>query len=121
MDVDDDATCRILYAAIVRKGMPDIQVEVASNGADAVDSFASAHQYLIIMDVRMPVMDGLEAYENISAMCKKKKWELPSVIFYTGFMTPDSLDHVLSANPQHSLLRKPLGGDELMAEVQKRF
>lgn len=36
-------------------------VGIFNNGRDVVDGFMSLHPDLILMDIRMPVMDGLEA------------------------------------------------------------
>jgi two-component system alkaline phosphatase synthesis response regulator PhoP len=41
------------------------QIVTASNGKEAVLSCKKTHPQLIIMDVMMPEMDGMEACENI--------------------------------------------------------
>lgn len=38
----------------------DIQIHTASNGREAADRLCQFHIDLIISDIRMPVMDGLE-------------------------------------------------------------
>ena len=65
-------------------------VTVAKNGQEAVDAFAQSPQQvfdIILMDVRMPVMDGLEATKHIRAMDRADAKEIPIIA-----MTADAFD-----------------------------
>jgi signal transduction histidine kinase/CheY-like chemotaxis protein len=42
-----------------------LDIEVAHNGLEAIDSFSESHPDIILMDIQMPVMDGIEAMEKI--------------------------------------------------------
>lgn len=56
---EDKEESRALLEKILK--MAGFQVEVAVNGKDAVDTFRKWQPDFIWMDIRMPVMDGLEA------------------------------------------------------------
>lgn len=64
--VEDDEDIRFLVSRykIWRQGQYRI-AGTASNGREALDQMASAHYDLVITDIRMPVMDGLELCRRI--------------------------------------------------------
>ena len=66
--VDDIDTVRnLIEAFLLRSGKVEI-IGHASNGAQAVALVAKLHPDLVIMDVNMPVMDGVEATLQIKEM-----------------------------------------------------
>lgn len=65
--VDDEAELRKSVMSILKSAMPEIDftIEEASNGREALEK-VKAHQYdLVLMDVKMPEMTGLEALTAI--------------------------------------------------------
>ncbi len=67
--VDDSEDNRQLIELYLKK-LP-YSVEMAENGAMAVDKFRARHYDLILMDVQMPVMDGYSATKMIRRMEKE--------------------------------------------------
>ncbi|MGG5170873.1 response regulator [Pseudarthrobacter sp. J1738] len=62
---DDQAMVRAGFAALLRSQADMTVVGQAENGAQAVDLARTLRPDVILMDVRMPVMDGLEAAAQI--------------------------------------------------------
>jgi CheY-like chemotaxis protein len=117
--VDDDSAVRSLYQAIIGDEFPQFtSVDVAINGKEAVDSFQKGHPGVILMDLHMPGMDGLAAFQQIEIFCKKKGWEMPVVLFCTAFTPPDALKAIVQEGSLHSLLRKPLTLSQMVNAIR---
>lgn len=68
-------------------------VYVARNGKEALDAFETKSDYsLILMDLQMPIMDGLEAAEKIYHRSKEKGEKIPMIIALSAHVFPEIKD-----------------------------
>jgi NarL family two-component system response regulator LiaR len=98
----------------VLEGEPDLQVVgEARNGREAVELCRQVHPDLVLMDVRMPEMDGLAATRAI-------KEELPttSVVMVTMHENPDYLLEAIRAGAAGYIL-KDAAGERLVEAVRR--
>lgn len=108
---DDHALVRSGFSMILSVA-DDIQVVAeAANGRDAVQMAAIHDVDVVLMDVQMPVMDGIEATKNIVASGN------PRVIIVTTFDREDYLFSALRAGASGFLL-KNADPDDLVNAVR---
>ncbi len=72
--VDDDLDMLNLYQVVLREGFETIS---ATNGKEAVDLAVAEAPDLILMDIMMPQMDGLQAAQLIRM--HPKTWSIPII------------------------------------------
>ncbi|TCN33451.1 DNA-binding NarL/FixJ family response regulator [Kribbella orskensis] len=113
--VDDQAMVRAGFSALLG-GQPDLEVVgEAANGAEAVELAAEKAPDVILMDVRMPVLDGLAATRQI--LTGTTPGEPPRVIMLTTFDLDEYVYDALRAGASGFLL-KHSSPDELAAAVR---
>ena len=112
--VDDSADTRaVLCRTLAGRGY---RVVEAADGSQAVEVALRKCPDLILMDLNMPVMDGLAATERIREM--KERCGDVAIVAVTAFDTYGMKEAALEAGCQAYLL-KPLALDELEAVVER--
>ena len=96
--MNQDLACRILHGW----GM---KVDVASNGREAVDKVLSHSYDLILMDIQMPDMDGVEATIAIRNIPDTSKSRLPIIALTANVLKSDKERYFLSGI--NDILAKP--------------
>ncbi len=120
--VDDQALVRAGFEVLIESADDLSVVGTAADGAEAVALAASARPDVILMDVRMPVMDGLEATARILAADARTKvlmlttFDLDEYVF--GALRAGASGFLLKDTPPADLLagiRVVAGGDALLS------
>jgi len=110
--VDDQIDNRNLLRHILEP--VGFEIKEASNGEKALELFESWSPNVVLMDLRMPVMDGYEATRRIKSTHKGK--DVP-VIAVTASVFEDKRKDVISAGLDE-YLRKPFRPEELFAVLK---
>lgn len=110
--VDDDKDIRELIAVYLKA--EDFYVDKACNGEEALKMMEENHYDLVLLDIMMPKMDGLETLINI-----RKKFMMP-VIFLTAKNQEVDLLRGLSLGAD-DYIPKPFSSLELIARVKAQL
>ena len=113
--VEDNKVNQMLAVALLRKRRHD--VTVADDGRQAVDLVARSDFDLVLMDVQMPEMDGLEATRLIREMESERARRLP-IIAVTAHTMDEDRQRCLDAG-MNDYVRKPIDPAELEAAIER--
>jgi DNA-binding response OmpR family regulator len=107
--VDDDSSIReILSTQLARLGY---DVELAADGQEGLDAFKAAPPDLVLMDVMMPVLDGLAACQKMRAAERKGGRRVPILFLTARDSRHDKTSAALSGGDD--FVPKPVSIDEL--------
>ena len=110
--VDDNAiNLKVAYEILVKAGC---QVEVATNGEEAVDKVKSGFYNVILMDIQMPVMDGVTATHIIKGM--DLNWN-PNIIAMTAYCLKEDKMRFVEAG-MDDFIAKPISADKILSKVK---
>ena len=110
---EDERDIRELIAFTLR--FAGFEVELASNGAEAVEKAPVAIPDLILMDVRMPRMTGYQACEALKENPVTR--DIP-VVFLSAKGQESEIQEGLEVGAKEYIL-KPFAPDELTAQVHR--
>jgi CheY-like chemotaxis protein len=111
--VDDNATNRMVAQALCE--MFDCTCESANDGAEAVEAARGGRFDLILMDIKMPVMDGVAATRAIRALGGPAS--LVPIIALTANAEPEDAEGYLNAG-MNGVVEKPMKPEHLLAALQ---
>ena len=108
--VEDNVSNYFLLASILRK---NYELQHAENGKEGVEMYRSWNPDLILMDIRMPVMDGLTA----TALIRKQDKEIPIIITTAFAFEQDKVNALLAGGSD--FLPKPINSAHLKSLIAK--
>ncbi len=91
------------------------QVVAAENGKDGLEKCQEHTFHMVVTDLNMPVMNGMELLKRIKA-----RWPFIEVIVITGFATIESAIEAMKAGA-HDFILKPVNFDHVQFTINKCY
>ena len=109
--VDDEMLARERLVSLVSELNADFSISEAENGVAALKIINKESPELILLDIRMPVMDGLEVAHHLAGLEAP-----PAIIFTTAYQ-----DYALDAFDAHAIdyLMKPVRKERLQQAIDR--
>jgi two-component system, sensor histidine kinase and response regulator len=120
--VEDNPVNQELALRLLEK--QDHRVTLANNGAEAVDFFENKRFDVILMDMQMPVMGGLEATEAIRSREMRRSWVMSDdlrqvyIVAMTANVMASDRERCRAAG-MNDFVAKPLSPDSLYAALAR--
>jgi len=113
--VDDEPTVTHWIVQAIRKDLPDCDVHEAHDGVAAGQIVGSLRPHVVLLDLRMPGLDGYEVCRRIKSNPHTAD---VVVLAMTAFPSPESEQRILACGAR-LCLNKPLSRETLLAEIRR--
>ncbi len=111
--IDDEAIVRVsCERTLVPEGY---EVTVVSSGHEGITAMEQEPFNLVLLDLKMPDMDGIEVLNKI-----KTSWPETKVVMVTGYSTVDTAVQALRLGA-YNFIEKPFTPDTLLTAVKEVF
>jgi CheY-like chemotaxis protein len=111
--VDDEEPIREFVSRALQLSGRDVQVTVATDGLEALEALAAGPYDLLITDIVMPGLDGIELALKVA-----KDYPDVTIVLMTGYTTERQraygLDHLI-----HKVVSKPFSLKQIRAAVEE--
>lgn len=113
LHVEDNATQRELVQRLLEMELRDCQVKFANNGIEGLACAENWHPDVILMDLRMPGMDGFEA---IAALKARPATAAIPIIAISAWSNVQNEERALALGASQCIV-KPFDVDEVMRAI----
>ena len=115
--VEDTPINRFLAIELLNQHLKNVTIEIAENGIIALEKIESKDFNLVLMDIKMPVMDGLEATKLIREMSDKYFKALP-ILGLSANAIPQQIQEAKDMG-MNDCITKPIYLPELLGAIEK--
>ncbi len=111
--VEDEEIIRMMFRQSFESW--GYQVDCAENGKEALEKCQKEEFHIVVTDLNMPVMDGMELLKKI-----KSRWPYIEVIVITGFATIESAIEAMKLGA-HDFILKPVNFEHVQFTINKCY
>lgn len=101
--------------------MMGVSIDIASNGQEALEMYRQHKYDLIMMDLHMPVMDGMEASRHIRSFENETDSNHRVFMIALSASSVNELKEECLANGMDDFMEKPFKEKDLRAILAKKF
>jgi excisionase family DNA binding protein len=113
--VDDDSQVREMLAEVLRAMDLDLVVEQAEDGYDALLKAGNSRPDLLVLDLKMPRMDGFEACRRIRS---NPSTSTTKILAISGFMDNSAEQEIVRCGAS-DYMKKPLNIEEFRSKISQ--
>jgi len=111
--VDDEPSVRRLVSRVLQKGYPEAEIHEAGNGFEAGHKTMTVMPALILLDVRLPGIDGMQVCRAIRS---DEKLRGVRILAMSGYNIPAYREEALAAGAD-DFIGKPFSAVDLMRKL----
>ncbi|MEO5570958.1 MAG: two-component regulator propeller domain-containing protein [Bacteroidia bacterium] len=112
---EDNEFNRIVAIDTLRNEIQDLSIDIAENGKIAIEKLKNNHYDLILMDVQMPELDGLEATKIIRSQFPAPVNQIPILAMTAGALKSET--HKCIASGMNDFITKPIVLEEFLIKI----
>lgn len=115
--VEDHEMNQIVATKILEREYPNISVDIAENGLIAFEKIEKNDYHLVLMDINMPVLDGISATRKIRAELKPPQNQIP-ILGLSAHAFSAEVKNCIDAGMQ-DFISKPINVKDLKQKMNK--
>ena len=113
--MEDAPLNQLVATELIKKWLVDPIVDLAENGEEAIRMVQQVKYDIVLMDVKMPVMDGLEATRRIRLL-KDSFYKTIPIVGLTANVIPQQIEECMRVG-MNGFIAKPIRQEEFMRTI----
>lgn len=113
--VEDNEFNRMVAEDTLKELLPNITIDIAINGQEAVDRVQEEHYDIVLMDIQMPVMDGVTATRTIRTTLSAPAKDVKIIAMTANVLQEDVAQYFNTG--MNAYVSKPFQVDELLLKM----